>query len=86
MTKTSTLAVLFAAVLGLGVAAPGDARVIRIEITERTPYTSPGFTGAYGPYETVRGQVYHEVDPSNPLHAGIVDLDKAPPIRRAARP
>jgi hypothetical protein len=59
-------------------AAPGLARVVRVEITGSEPFVSKAYTGAYGPYELVTGRVYHEVDPADPLNTPIVDLDKAP--------
>lgn len=34
--------------------------------------------GAAGPYKYVAGIVHGELDPANPLNAGIVNLDKAP--------
>ena len=52
--------------------------VKRIEITERE---MPVFGGAeFGPvgiYERLHGTVYGELDPTHPLNAGIVNLDRA---------
>jgi hypothetical protein len=52
--------------------------VKRIEITERE---MPAFGGAeFGPvgiYERLHGTVYGELDPTHPLNARIVNLDRA---------
>jgi hypothetical protein len=52
--------------------------VQRIEITERE---TPGFGGAefgsVGSYERLHGTLFVELDPTHPLNAGILNLDKA---------
>jgi hypothetical protein len=59
----------------------GGAR--RIEVSERE---SPVFGGAefaaVGPYERLHGTVFGELDPTHPLSAGIVNLDRAAPNTR----
>jgi hypothetical protein len=51
---------------------------VRVEVTERE---SPVFGGAefgtVGPYERLHGTVFGELDPTHPLNAGIVNLDRA---------
>ena len=53
--------------------------VRRIEVSERE---SPVFGGtqfaAVGPYERLHGTLFGELDPTHPLNAGIVNLDRAP--------
>ncbi len=56
-----------------------EARVTRIEITR---VESPTFEGAsfghVGQYAKLVGVAYGEIDPNDPLNAGIVNLDRAP--------
>ena len=53
--------------------------VWRIEITEReTPVFGGAEFGAAGGYERLHGTAFGELDPTNALNAGIVNLDRAP--------
>jgi hypothetical protein len=53
--------------------------VQRIEITEReSPVFGGAEFGAVGAYERLHGIAFCELDPSHPLNAGIVNLDRAP--------
>ena len=75
--RTSTLATL--AVLAIaGLAAPGEARVVRFVVDARAPFVNGEAWGAAGPYERLVGTAFLEVDPADPLNRVIVDLDKAP--------
>ncbi len=73
------LCIATAAVVAL-VAVPtsGDARVVRVEITQRRQVADGKSFGDVGPYERLDGVVVMEVDPRDPLNAVIVNLDKAP--------
>ena len=52
--------------------------VLRIEVTEReSPVFGGTEFGAVGPYERLHGTVFGELDPTHPLNAGIVNLDRA---------
>jgi hypothetical protein len=52
--------------------------VRRIEMTEReSPVFGGTEFGAVGPYERLHGTVFGELDPTHPLNAGIVNLDRA---------
>ena len=52
--------------------------VRRIEVTEReSPVFGGTEFGAVGPYERLHGTVFGELDPTHPLNAGIVNLDRA---------
>lgn len=52
--------------------------VQRIAVTEReTPVFGGVEFGAVGAYERLHGTVFGELDPTHPLNAGIVNLDKA---------
>src|SRR5438093_8712356 len=71
---------LLAGSLILPMANPGssEARVVRL-VVEQTRRIADGKSfGDVGPYERLDGTVYLEVDPRDPLNAGIVNLDKAP--------
>ena len=58
-------------------AQPGS--VLRIEILERlSPVFDGRIFGPVGTYECVSGTIHGELDPSHPLNAPIVNLDKAP--------
>jgi hypothetical protein len=56
-----------------------DAQITRIDVDA---VESPAFDGERfgeaGPYERLRGTAYGEVDPGDPRHAGIVNLEHAP--------
>jgi len=57
--------------------------VQQIEITEReTPVFGGAEFGAVGSYERLHGTLFGELDPTHPLNAGILNLDKAPRNRR----
>src|SRR2546425_3984574 len=76
-----------AAVATLGawlVAAPvAEARVTRVEITRVESPTFEGRSfGKAGQYEKLVGVAYGEVDPTDPLNTGIVNLDRAPRNQR----
>ena len=74
--KTVCTLVVLSALLVPAVTA--QARVTRVEITERIPYAGGMSFGAVGPYEQIRGRLHYEVDPGNPANAPIVDLKFAP--------
>jgi hypothetical protein len=55
-----------------------QARVTRIEIVRTEPFAGGESFGTVGAYEKVVGRFHGELDPTQPLDAVIVDLDKAP--------
>lgn len=55
-----------------------DARVVRFTVDHREPFAGGVSWGNVGPYERLFGTALMEVDPRDPLNAGIVDLDRAP--------
>jgi hypothetical protein len=55
-----------------------EARVTRIEVLRREPFAAGRAFGDVGAYEKVSGRFHGELDPAQPLNAGIVDIDKAP--------
>ena len=71
--KAITLALLLTATT-----SAADARVTRIEIGKREPFAAGQAFGSTGAYEKIVGRYHGALDPSHPLNATIVDLDKAP--------
>ena len=69
------LAALLLAGLGGGAA---EARITSLEITNRTSPAPGGGFGEVGPYEQLDGIARGEVDPEDPLNAGIQDIRLAP--------
>ena len=59
-------------------AAPLEAHVVRFIVEQARPIADGKSFGDVGPYERLDGTVYIEIDPRDPLNAGIVNLDKAP--------
>ena len=57
-------------------AATVQARVIRVVVDSRSPEVGPSPTSIA--YERIRGVIYGEVDPRNPLNAVIQDVALAP--------
>jgi hypothetical protein len=55
-----------------------EARVVRFVVEERVPLAEGMEWGTAGAYERLKGTAYMEVNPRDPLNAGIVNLDKAP--------
>ena len=76
--RTFIVAALAVLAVPMVVPAQSEARVIRIVVEQkRLVLDGKGF-GDVGPYERLDGTVYFEVDPNDPLNAGIMHLDKAP--------
>ena len=69
---------LCVAAIWLLAAGTADARVTRIEITQREPFAAGQIYGEAGAYERVIGRFTGELDPAQGLNSQIVDLDKAP--------
>src|SRR5271165_4676676 len=61
-----------------GLAPAAQARVTQISITVETPTFGGASFGSVGAYERVEGTITGQVDPKNPLNAGIVDIGLAP--------
>src|SRR5258705_4118620 len=73
----SLTTVLIAATLALP--SPADAHVKKIVVEKKV---SPAFDGASfgqaGPYETLAGRAFGELDPKDPRNALITDINLAP--------
>ena len=63
--------------------AVAEARVTRFVVEERVPFAAGTEWGSAGAYERLKGTVYMEVDPRDPLNSVIVNLDRAPRNARA---
>jgi len=59
-------------------ASLAEARVVRLVVEQKRVFADGQSFGDVGPYERLDGTVYFEVDPTDPLNAVIVNLDKAP--------
>lgn len=70
-------AALFLAVLVLA-SSLAEARVTRVVVNSREVVAEGMSFGDTGPYEKLRGTVFFEVNPDDPLNAVVFDLDKAP--------
>ena len=57
---------------------PTPAGVTKLVIAKREPAFGGVSFGAVGPYEFLTGTVYGELDPKDPINAGIVNLEYAP--------
>jgi hypothetical protein len=66
-------------------ATQAQARITRIEITDvQSPTFDGAVFGSTGQYEKLVGKVFGEVDPADPLDAGITDIRLAPRNARGA--
>ena len=54
------------------------ARVTKFVVEERIPFAAGTEWGQAGSYERLKGTVFMEVDPADPLNSVIVNLDRAP--------
>ncbi len=80
-TRTSRNAFeLFAVglVCTFAVPRPGEAKVVAFMVEQRRSFANGMSWGSAGPYERLDGTAYFEVNPRDPLNAGIVNLDMAP--------
>jgi len=57
---------------------PLAAKVVRVEVRERTEVWDVPDIARTGPYEILKGVMYLEVDPNDPANKDIVDLQLAP--------
>jgi hypothetical protein len=68
----------------LGLAAPAEARVDRIEILRRVEVAGGKAFGTVGPYEKIVGRVHYSVRPEDAANRAVVDLTLAPRNARGA--
>ena len=76
MTERALGALAFG--VGLAVASPLYAGVVRITISSRAPVFNGQSFGAVGPYEDIKGVAVGEIDPRDPHNAVITDIELAP--------
>src|SRR6267142_749875 len=55
-----------------------EARVFAFVVEQRRSFASGMSWGTAGAYERLDGTAYFEVDPRDPLNAGIVNLERGP--------
>ena len=80
MLTTPRAAVLVAAILAnapLGLDAHAQLTRIEVEVVESPAFGGESF-GEVGQYERLRGLAYGEIDPGDPRHSEIVNLERAP--------
>src|SRR3954451_7888323 len=77
-TERTSMKAITLALLLTATTSSADARVTRIEISKREPFAAGQAFGSTGAYEKIVGRYHGALDPSHPLNATIVDLDKAP--------
>ena len=80
MLTTPRAAVLVAAILAnapLGLDAHAQLTRIEVEVVESPAFGGESF-GEVGQYERLRGLAYGEIDPGDPRHSEIVNLEHAP--------
>ena len=78
--KSAICGLAAAGIVCSGLTPAADARVTQIQINSTTS-ASPTFSGqsfGAGQYQMINGTVSGEVDPKDPLNAGIVDIGLAP--------
>jgi hypothetical protein len=54
------------------------AEVVRVEISERSPFAGGQSFGPAGAYERIKGRMFLETDPQNAANTRICDLQRAP--------
>jgi hypothetical protein len=62
----------------LGFASGAQARIVALEIEKNEPFAAGTSFGGAGEYVRIVGKARGELDPTNPVNKGIVNLDKAP--------
>jgi hypothetical protein len=78
MLRESLILVAAGFLVAVAVGQPSEARVVRFVVEQQESYAGGAEWGTSGAYERLVGTAYMEVDPRDPLNAGIVNLDKAP--------
>ena len=79
MRKTLTTPLCAAALVVLLIPASSLAQVTRVDLrVVELPALDGESFGEVGQYERLRGIVYSEVDPDDPRHREIINIDKAP--------
>ena len=70
--------VFFALALLLSFTGSVFADLVKIEVSDRTPFAEGASYGRSGVYEILNGRLHFELDPKDPANARIVDLVLAP--------
>jgi hypothetical protein len=78
MSRSSFLFPAIGFLLATTVPPASEARVVRFVVEQQRSFADGAEWGTSGAYERLDGTAYMEVDPRDPLNAGIVNLDKAP--------
>jgi Alpha/beta hydrolase domain len=78
LSRSSFLFLTIGFLLATAVPYASEARVVRFVVEQQRSFAGGVEWGTSGAYERLDGTAYMEVDPRDPLNAGIVNLDKAP--------
>jgi Alpha/beta hydrolase domain len=79
MKKTGLFSVLGYCVAAMALAGQAEARVTRIVIdAKQSPAFNAASFGTAGPYETLSGRAFGELDPKDPHNSLIQDIELAP--------
>jgi Alpha/beta hydrolase domain len=78
MLRESLILVAAGFLVAVAVGQPSEARVVRFVVEQQESYAGGAEWGTSGAYERLVGTAYIEVDPRDPLNAGIVNLGRAP--------
>jgi hypothetical protein len=78
MSTRHIAAALTGTFVALAALQASEARVVKFDVEQRSPFVGGADWGNVGPYEMLRGTAYLEVDPRDPRDAVIVDLENAP--------
>lgn len=78
MKSLSYSTISWIAVYVLLIPASAFAEITQLVVQSSGPYKGGASNGSACQYEDLKGYAIGELDPSNPLNAGIVDLNKAP--------
>jgi hypothetical protein len=62
----------------LAASATAEARVVKLVVEKTRPFAAGKSFGTAGAFERLDGIVHFEVDPRDPRHVALVNLDKAP--------
>src|SRR5262244_2267151 len=74
-----SLALVLVTAFTIGAAVPANAKVTKIQITDRQTPTFGGYSWpGVGQYEKIVGKAFGELDPKDPKNSVIVDLQLAP--------
>ena len=82
MVRRAIVLLVLSGLMSAGVASSVDAKVTRLVVEKTSPYAGGRTFGDAGTFERIEGTAHMEVDPSDPLNAVVVNLDRVPTNER----